>query len=78
MVRMNRVLEICEIDMMIDVCCIIKLLVNIGFLLKLCRKVLLNMLVICSFVFSSIEKIKKIVICLFLNSVNVLRFSRVV
>ena len=78
MVRMNRVSEICEIDMMIDACCTMKLLANIGSLSKLCRKVLPNMLVICSSAPSSIEKMKKIAIRLFLNSANASRPSRVV
>lgn len=45
---------------------------------KLCRKVLPNMLVICSSAPSSIEKMKKIAIRLFLNRANASRPSRVV
>ncbi len=38
MVRMNNVSEICEIDIITEACCTIKLLANSGSLSKLCRK----------------------------------------
>ncbi|MNT59662.1 hypothetical protein D3C72_1971930 [compost metagenome] len=75
MVRMNRVSEICEIDIITDACSTIKLPENSGLLSKLCRKVFPNMLVICSSAPSSMEKIKKIAMRLFLNSANASRPS---
>ncbi len=65
---MNSVSEICEIDIITEACCTIKLVANSGSLSKLCRKVLPNMFVICSSAPSIMEKIKKIAMRLFLNS----------
>ena len=78
MVRMSRVSEICEIDIITEACCTIKLLANSGSLSKLCRKVLPNILVICNSAPSIIEKIKKIAIRLFLNSAKASRPSMAV
>ena len=72
MVRINSVSEICEIDISTEACSTIKLPANSGSLSKLCRKVLPNMLVICSSAPSIIEKIKKIAMRLFLNSAKAL------
>ncbi|VAU68986.1 Uncharacterised protein [Klebsiella pneumoniae] len=77
MVRMNSVSEICEMDIITDACSTIKLPANSGSLSKLCRKVLPNMLVICSSAPSSMEKIKKIAMRLFLNSAKASRPSMV-
>lgn len=77
-VSIKFIFVICEIDSKMEGYFIIKLLVNFGLWVKLCRNGLLKMLVICSIVFSIMVKRKKMVMCGFLNSMKVFRFSLLV
>lgn len=75
MVRINSVLDICEMDSRIIECLILKEFVNLGILVKFFKNVLLYVFVICKVVFSNIEKKKKIVIFFFLNRLRVFRLK---